>query len=106
MIVPCIGTVTLPLPTGPPPWPAAAAGPGGRPPGRPAGATDDRRGDLGHPEPDLEAAAVDLDVDVALRPGRLALAAARPAGSAAGLGGPAPERSSRSSTHLVECGPR
>ena len=89
-------------------WSAPARAAGGRRPdcARGAGGNaawprgDGGTRDVGHPEPNVEAPAVDLDVDVALD-------AARRAGGLGigiGLAGAAtPERSSVSSTHLVEC---
>ena len=80
----------MPLPTAPAPMVGAAArpGPGGRRGGAPAAAADRPRpcgASVGHPEPDLVAAAVDLDVDVALDR-ELGLVAARPAGRRGGRG--------------------
>ena len=99
-MVPCIGTVTWPLPAPPPRGrPAAGAGAGRGRPGRSAAAGGDHRRHVGHPQPDLEAPAVDLHVDVALHPGLLVVG-----GCGRRRGGAAiPDRSSRCSTQLVEC---
>ena len=103
-IVPCIGTVTVAAAGRR--RPAAAAGPlraglaGGRRPRR-RHRRPRRRRDSGTHSATAKPLAVDLDVDVARGPSAR-LVRPRPA-SAAGLATSTPDRSSASSTHLVEC---